>query len=92
MTEEQKNNPDYEDRAWGILVEYWYKEAFQRSFNRLSVDEKKKQIKQLKELPNFDKDIFFEISWIDIEEKTELTLEEIAEKFNIPVENLKIKK
>jgi hypothetical protein len=43
-------------------VSYDYKEAFQKSYNSLSQEEKEIQTKQLKELPNFDKDIFFKIS------------------------------
>ena len=82
MTEEQKDNPEnkYYKTTWWILVKYNYKEAFQKSYNSLSKEEKMKQTKQLKELPNFDKGIFFQISWIMIDEKTKYTLEELKEK------------
>ena len=92
MTEEQKNDSDnqYYKTTWWILVEYDYKEAFQKSYNKATIEEQLK----VKELPNFDSDIFFEISWIriDEEEKTELTLDEIAKKFWVDVNSLKIKK
>ena len=81
MTEEQKQakeNQYYITTGW-ILVSYDYKEAFQKSYNSLSKEEKEIQTKQLKELPNFDKDIFFEISWIMIDEKEQETKEEIIE-------------
>ena len=81
MTDKEKEeNPSYET-TWGYLKVYDYKEAFQKSYNSLSEEEKKEQTELLKALPNFDKDIFFEISWIDIEAKVkEYTLEELQEK------------
>ena len=48
------------------LVTYEYKEAFQKSYNNLSEEEKIKQTEQLKALPNFDADVFYEISGIRI--------------------------
>ena len=70
MTEEEKQkHPEYKTTG-GYLKEYGYKEAFQNSFNKLSAEEKKNQVELLKALPNFDKDVFFEISGIDID-KTE---------------------
>ena len=70
MTEEEKQrHPEYKTTG-GYLKEYEYKEAFQNSFNKLSVEEKKNQVELLKALPNFNKDVFFEISGIDID-KTE---------------------
>lgn len=92
MTEEQKNNSDYAyyKTTWWILVNYDYKEAFIKSYNFLSREEKEKQTKQLRELPNFDKNIFFEISWIDIEKEEieELTLDEVCKLLG---KNIKIK-
>ena len=81
MTEEEKKeNPSYETTR-GYLRVYDYKEAFQKSYNSLTENERKRQTEQLKALPNFDKDIFFEISWIDIEAKVkEYTFEELQEK------------
>jgi len=70
MTEEQKNNPknDYYKTTGWILVSYDYKESFRKSYYDLSTKEREKQTKQLKELPNWDKNIFKQISWIDIDE------------------------
>jgi hypothetical protein len=66
MTEEEKkNNPNYKTNNWYLKI-YDYKEAFQKSYNNLNEEEKIKQTKQLKELPNWNPDIFFEISWIRI--------------------------
>ena len=44
-----------------------YKESFQKSFKDLTIIERETQVKQLKALPNFDKDIFYEISGIKID-------------------------
>lgn len=93
MTEEEKEADEnkYYKTTWGYLKSYEYKEAFQNSYNSLSEEEKKEQTKQLKALPNFDKDIFFEISWIDIEKENEeveeLTLEQICKQLG---KNIKI--
>jgi hypothetical protein len=98
MTEEQKKDPDneYYKTTWWILIEYEYKEAFKRSYEKLSKEDRENQTEELKALPNFDKDIFFKISWIDIEddisEKIEISIDEIAEKFGVGVEKLEIKK
>jgi len=74
----------YCEETWEILVKYEYKEAFQNSYNSLSEEEREKQTKQLKEIPNFDKDIFFEISGIDIDinldDIKEYTMEQLQEK------------
>ena len=69
MTQEQKDckENEYYKTTWWILVAYEYKEAFQKSYESLSKEEKIEQTEQLKKLPNFDKDIFFEISWIKID-------------------------
>ena len=91
MTEEEKQeNPSY-TTAGGYLKEYEYKEAFQKSFNKLSAEEKKKQIEQLKALPNFDKDIFYEISGIDIEntEPRKMTVAEVCKELGYEVEIVK---
>ena len=98
MTEEQKQASEnkYYKTTWGILLTYDYKKAFKRSYESLSEEERIKQTKQLKALPNFDSEIFYQISGIKIEDyenkTTELTLEQIAEKFGISVDSLKIKK
>ena len=63
MTEEEKQNNPWYKTIWWYLKKLDYKEEFQKAYNNAS--EKEKQ--QLKELPNFDADIFFEISWIRVE-------------------------
>ena len=91
MTEEEKQeNPSYTTTG-GYLKEYEYKEAFQKSFNKLSAEEKKKQTEQLKALPNFDKDIFYEISGIDIEntEPRKMTVAEVCKELGYEVEIVK---
>jgi hypothetical protein len=62
MTQEEKDNyPEYKTLG-GYLKELEYKEAFQESFSKAS----QREIEQLKKLPNFDADVFFEISGIRI--------------------------
>ena len=91
MTEEEKQeNPSYTTNG-GYLKEYEYKEAFQKSFNKLSAEEKKIQVEQLKALPNFDKDIFYKISGIDIEntEPRKMTVAEVCKELGYEVEIVK---
>ena len=62
MTDKEKaDNPDYEV-VGGYLKVFDYKEAFQKSYDEASEEDKKLLIK----LPNFDPDVFFEISGIDL--------------------------
>ena len=94
MTEEEKQRyPEYKTTG-GYLKEYEYKEAFQKSFNELNAEEKKKQVELLKALPNFDKDVFFEISGIDIDktEPKKMTVKEICEELGYEVEIIKEEK
>ena len=66
MTEEEKNeHPNFEVTN-GYLKTLEYKKAFMKSFEKLEHKEKIKQVNQLKKLPNYDDDIFFRISGIDI--------------------------
>ncbi len=71
MTKEEKeaDGNEYYKTTGGYLKSYEYKEAFKNSYNKLSEEEREKQIKQLKALPNWNKDIFKQISWIDIDEE-----------------------
>ena len=62
--EEKKNNPTHKTTG-GYLKVYDYKEAFQAAFDKASDEE----IEQLKALPNFDADVFKEISGIDIRDR-----------------------
>ena len=94
MTEEEKQKHSEYKTTGGYLKEYGYKEAFQNSFNKLSAEEKKNQVELLKALPNFDKDVFFEISGIDIDktEPKKMTVKEICEELEYEVEIIKEEK
>ncbi len=65
MTEKEKEeNPSYKTTR-GYLKVYEYKEAWKIAYDKASDEE----IKQLKALPNFDTEVFKEISGIDINER-----------------------
>jgi hypothetical protein len=67
---EQKANPSHETA--GGFIRYWeYKTAFKRSWDRADPEDRIK----VKDLPNFDKELFLEISGIDVE-ASEITPEE----------------
>ncbi len=78
MTDKQKEDDenDYYKTTWWILVSYDYKEAFKKSYEKATREEQL----EVKELPNFDADIFYEISGIRIEdEKVEgITMEQLC--------------
>jgi hypothetical protein len=93
---EEKNMSDEEKEKYpvykvigGYLKVYDYKEAFQKAYNSATREEQLK----IKNLPNFDADVFYEISGIRIDEnKKEYSMDEIAKALNISVSELKIKK
>ena len=90
MTEEEKEeNPEHVTTG-GYLKTYEYKEAFQKSWDKADEEDRQKVFN----LPNFDAGVFYEISGIDVRKPavTELTLEDIADKFGVDVKNIKIKK
>ena len=63
-TEEEKEKYSRSiETSGGLLRTYEYKEAFQRAYAKASTEDKQK----LKKLPNFDPDVFFEISGIRVE-------------------------
>jgi hypothetical protein len=67
MTEEEKEaNPTYKTTG-GYLKVYEYKEAFKRSWDNAPAEDREKLFR----LPNFDPDVFKEISGIDVFEKEE---------------------
>jgi len=69
MTEAQKlNDPQFFNKK-GTLIKRTYKEAFVLAWKEL--DEKTKQ--QFKDLPNFDVNIFFEITGVDLKQKENLS-------------------
>lgn len=62
---EKYDHPEYK-AAGGYLRKYSYKEAFRRSWEKASPKDRE----LVTELPNFDPDIFYEISGIRVEDKT----------------------
>ena len=66
MTEDEKDkHPQYKTTR-GYLKEYTYKEAWKNMWKELTKEERNII---MTELPNFDKDIFKEITGIDVDEK-----------------------
>jgi hypothetical protein len=94
MTDEEKAEYPEHTTTGGYIKVLDYYQAWRRSWDKASDEDRRKTL----DLPNFNAEIFKEITGIDIEEELgktntkELTLEEIAEKFNIPVDKLRIKK
>jgi hypothetical protein len=78
----------------GHLKVYDYKEAWRRSWNNASEEDRKKTLK----LPNWDNEIFLEITGIDVEKELnqpkvkEYNMDEVAEALGVDVKELKIKK
>ena len=62
MTDAEKNEHPLYETTGGYLKTYKYKEAWQRSWNKASEKDRAK----LFELPNFDAEIFKEITGIDV--------------------------
>jgi hypothetical protein len=60
---EKVENPEHKTTG-GYLKVYEYKEAFKKSWNEADKEDRAK----LFNLPNFDADVFFEISGIDVRE------------------------
>ena len=67
--EEKKANPKF-FVCKGYLRTYGYKEAFRKSWSAASEQDRK----QVLALPNFDADIFFEISGIDVRKELKKTV------------------
>ncbi len=86
--EEKKNDPDFYVRQ-GYLKTFSWEEAWANFWK--DTDEKNRQ--KFLNLPNFDSEVFKEITGIDVETKeTILTMDEVARKFGVDVGKLKIKK
>jgi len=64
MTDAEKEDFGSYKTTGGYLKVYGYKEAFQKSYNNATQEDKELLLK----LPNFDADVFFEISGIDVRE------------------------
>ena len=62
MTDQEKIDNNTFHTTGGYLKSYEYKEAFQKSYNEAPQEEKDMLLK----LPNFDADVFKEISGIDV--------------------------
>ena len=76
----------------GYLKCYDNRTAWRNSWNKTTKEDREKCL----QLPNWNNEMFKEISGIDVEkelgeQKTELTIQQIADKLGIPVENLRIK-
>ena len=92
MTDEEKeDNPTYKTTG-GYLKKYDYKEAWRKSWENADIEDRKKTL----ELPNWNNEIFKEISGIDVEAELnspkEYTMDEVAEALGVDVKDLKIKK
>ena len=64
MTEQEKAYNPLHVITGGIARNYTYREAFQRSWDKADPEDRMK----IKDLPNFDAEIFFQISGIDLRE------------------------
>jgi len=79
MSEQEKiENPSFHV-CKGYLKVYDYKEAFKRSWDSASDEDRALLFK----LPNFDAKVFKEISGIDVYEKSEDTIEIDGKKFTL---------
>jgi hypothetical protein len=65
VTDQEKIDNTTFHTTGGYLKKYDYKEAFQKSWNKASKEDQG----AVKALPNFDADVFFEISGIDVRKK-----------------------
>jgi len=83
--QEKEDNPSYKTTG-GYLRVYGYQEAFQKSYNAANREDQLK----IKELPNFDADVFFEISGIRIDAETEeMTLAEVCKELKRDIKIVK---
>jgi hypothetical protein len=62
MTKHEKNNNPNAKTIGGYLKEYYYKDAFIKSWENADHEDRMR----IKELPNFDYDMFYEISGVDV--------------------------
>jgi hypothetical protein len=78
MTDQEKIDNETFHTTGGYLRSYEYQEAYQKSWHEASEEDRK----LVEQLPNFDADVFLEISGIDVRKETEvkeLTVAEIEE-------------
>ena len=87
MTDQEKNNNQSHQFTGGYLKEYTYKEAWANAWKKATDEDKE----LLYKLPNFDKDVFKEISGIDIDKDNakELTVAEIEKQLGYKIKIIK---
>ena len=86
MSQQEKNqHPEYATTG-GYLKKYTYKEAFRKSFEEAKqLPDWPEQLEKLKSLPNFDAEVFEEISGITTEELG-VSDEDLAAKSTVTIE------
>jgi len=65
MTQEEKTNNPNSITTWWYLKPISYKEAWKNAWNWAELSEKKKVL----DLPNFDNDIFLDITGINVKKE-----------------------
>jgi len=91
--QEKKDNPSYRVTG-GYLKVYEYKEAWRNAWDEASKEDREKTLK----LPNWDNELFKEISGIDVEaelskpKEVVVTMDEVAKALGVDVKRLKIRK
>ena len=89
MTDKEKEDNQTYKTTEGYLKVFGYQEAWKIAWDKASKEEKEMTLR----LPNFDAKVFKIITGIDVNNKqTVLTMDEIASKFGVNVNNLKITK
>ena len=94
MTDKEKEEFDTYKTTGGYLRSHEYQEAFRKSWDNTTQEDREKTLK----LPNWDNDLFEEISGIDVEKELkassvkEFSMDEVAKALGIDVKDLKIKK
>ena len=84
-SDEKESNPTYKTTE-GYLKVKDYKEAFKESYNKASEEDKELLLK----LPNFDADVFLEISGIDVRNNdNSKEIEEITEQMEVLKQRIK---
>ena len=86
MTDEEKDSYPSYVTTWWYLKCYDYKQAFKKSYEKASKEDREK----VKELPNFCPEIFYSISGIKIEEISWIRVDEEIKK-TITIEGKEIK-
>ena len=91
MTSKEKSDNPTSETTGGYLKTYEHKEAWSNWWEKNRSEE---MIERIKKLPNFDAEIFEEITGIKIDEPQEVvfTMDEVAKKLGVDVKTLKIRK